>query len=147
MNTYEEKYKHALENFKKIKSANSDNKELVNFIEYEYPELRESEDERIKKELIQYLKDYPNLPNGHYCCNDFFAWLEKQGEQKLEWSEDDERDIDNIIWLCDNIEKGIENTWIPSQAKRIKDLMNRIKSLKLKHQKECITLKLNNYGR
>lgn len=46
-------------------------------------ELKESEDERIRKELIQYLKDNPtNLPGGQYCRDDFFRWLEKQGEQK-----------------------------------------------------------------
>lgn len=35
------------------------------------------DDEKILKELIQYMKDYPNLPNGHYSRADFFAWLEK----------------------------------------------------------------------
>ena len=49
-----------------------------------FPELKESEDERIRKELIQYLKDYPNLPNGNYCRDDFFAWLEKQ-ESEPNW--------------------------------------------------------------
>lgn len=47
-----------------------------------FPELKKNEDEKIRKELIQYLKDYPNLPTGKYCRNDFFTWLEKQGEQK-----------------------------------------------------------------
>ena len=47
-----------------------------------FPELKESEDEKIRMELIQYLKDYPNLPNGNYCRNDFFAWLEKQGQTR-----------------------------------------------------------------
>ena len=46
------------------------------------PEFQESEDERIRKELIQYLKDYPNLPNGNYSRSNFFAWIEKQGEKK-----------------------------------------------------------------
>lgn len=45
-----------------------------------FPELKESEDKKIRKELIQYLKDYPNLPNGHYCRDDFFSWLKRQGE-------------------------------------------------------------------
>jgi len=47
-----------------------------------FPELKESEDEKIRKELIQYLKDYPNLPNGNCCRDDFFSWLEKQSEKK-----------------------------------------------------------------
>ena len=44
-----------------------------------------------------------------------------------EWSEEDKQNLDNIIWLCENCEKGIENVWIPSQAKEIKRL---IKSLR-----------------
>ena len=56
---------------------------------YLFPELKESEDERIRKELIQYLKDYPNLPNGQCCRDDFFAWLEKQRQDKSILSEED----------------------------------------------------------
>ena len=43
---------------------------------------KESEDERIRKALIQFLRDYPHLPNGKYSRSDFFAWLEKQKEQQ-----------------------------------------------------------------
>lgn len=50
--------------------------------EHLLPELKEGESERIRKELIQYLKECNNLPNGQYCRADFFAWLEKQGEKK-----------------------------------------------------------------
>ncbi len=46
---YKQKYEQALENIKKIKAANKDNKELVDFIEYQYPELKESEDEKMIK--------------------------------------------------------------------------------------------------
>lgn len=42
----------------------------------------ESEHEKIKKELIQYLKDNPtNLPNGQYCRDEFFTWIENQSVQ------------------------------------------------------------------
>ena len=47
-------------------------------IELIFPELAESEDERIRKELVQYLKDYPNIPTGQYSKSDFYAYLEKQ---------------------------------------------------------------------
>ncbi len=49
-----------------------------------FPELAESEDERIKKELIFYLGDMPEdteLRNG-VTNRDVLVWLEKQGEQK-----------------------------------------------------------------
>ena len=47
---------------------------------------------------------------------------------KPAWSEEDKENLDNIIWLCENCEKGIEHTWIPSQATEIKNLIKRIKS-------------------
>ena len=45
MEDYKKKYEEALENLKRIKTANKDNNELVNFIEYKYPELKESPSE------------------------------------------------------------------------------------------------------
>ena len=73
-----------------------------------FPELKESEHEKIRKELIQYLKDYPtNLQSGQYCRDDFFKWLEKQKEQEPTtqpvWSEEDEKlhklSIENLTEL------------------------------------------------
>lgn len=72
-------YKEKLRLAKEALESGSYDKETI---EYIFPELKESEDEKIRKELVQYLKDYPNLPKGNYCRDDFFAWPEKQGEQK-----------------------------------------------------------------
>jgi len=48
-----------------------------------FPELKESEDERMRKEIIQYIKD---LNRGGYLeskySTDWIAWLEKQPEKK-----------------------------------------------------------------
>ena len=63
-------------------------------IESLFPELKESEDERIRKELIEYIKDqqssfisapdcrdkYEEEENNKY--NSWITWLEKRGEQK-----------------------------------------------------------------
>ena len=63
-------------------------------IETLHPELVESEDERIRKELIEHIKDqqssfisapdcrdkYEEEENNKY--NSWIAWLKKQGEQK-----------------------------------------------------------------
>jgi hypothetical protein len=79
----EEKAKHydeAIERAKSLIDFCSDSE--LKTLEYVFHELKESKDEKIRKELIQYLKDYPNLPNGQYSRNDFFTWLEKQGNQK-----------------------------------------------------------------
>ena len=86
MEDYKKKYEEALDNFKKIKAANKYNNELVDFIEYEYPELKENEDERIRKECISIIDawDKSCRLQGDYCevAPKCIAWLEKQGEQK-----------------------------------------------------------------
>ena len=47
-----------------------------------FPELREREDDRIRKNIISWLKNMEGqtIPIGEY--NSAIAWLEKQGEQK-----------------------------------------------------------------
>lgn len=60
-------------------------------LEVVFPELKESDDERIRKEIISYLKrkveTSPSIPAA---IGYWIAWLEKQGEQKTTWSENDE---------------------------------------------------------
>jgi len=76
--------------------------------EYLFP-LEESEDEKIRKELIGFLR---NIPNSNYTCEEMDLWLEKQGSEENEgnlggissnsaWSEEDIRniqDIDSILF-------------------------------------------------
>lgn len=50
-------------------------------------------------------------------------------EQNPGWSKEDKDDLNNIIWLCDNCIRKCEHTWIPSQATRIKSLIERIKNI------------------
>lgn len=48
-----------------------------------FPELKESEDEKIKEDLIQWINDFPDtIWRGHY-KKDILAWFEKQGEQSI----------------------------------------------------------------
>ena len=74
---YEKKYKEALERAKQFseKPYLEDSKGIV---EYIFPELKESEDERIRKSLIDMLK------NDEKCYLKEIAWLEKQGEKPTE---------------------------------------------------------------
>ena len=52
-----------------------------------FPELKESEDERIKKSLLYVIEHHPTLPTEE--AEEYIAWLEKQGEQKpVEWSDE-----------------------------------------------------------
>ena len=83
---YKEKYEQALGNLNKIKTANKDNKELVDFIEYQYPELIQNEDEKTRKQILncfRTMKQQGCFPSKHKEQYDsWIAWLEKQGKQK-----------------------------------------------------------------
>lgn len=84
---YKEKYEQALDNLMKIKAENKDNKELVDFIENKYPELKESEDEKNIKDLIDELKCSLRAAN---CQNDACGGGYEKRIALLEWS---------IAWL------------------------------------------------
>ena len=60
-----------------------------------FPELAESEDERIRRELIDFLEYYRlnNVLDSKTISllTDSVAWLEKQGEQKPYWKPSDEQ--------------------------------------------------------
>ena len=46
-----------------------------------FPELKEDDDERIKKELIQWIDEFPDTIWRDY-YKDIIDWIKKQGEQK-----------------------------------------------------------------
>ena len=75
---YEEKYNIALANAEAYHNITT-NTEVKNWLEYTFPELKESEDERIRKEIIQFLQ----LPHPQFVgkrnYEECIAWLEKQG--------------------------------------------------------------------
>ena len=66
-----------------------------------FPELAESEDERMIREIKRYIKeqgDKPSgLPNGTAAVNDMLSWLEKQGESPSEIHYWTEEEIEPII--------------------------------------------------
>jgi hypothetical protein len=78
---YEKKYKEALEVAKRklcFDKAGMVDSFTPNDIYEMFPELKESDDERIRKELIGFLR---NIPNSNYTCEEMALWLEKQGVQ------------------------------------------------------------------
>lgn len=79
---YEQKYKEALEKARK-KIENSRNIEMVSFIEDAFSELKESKDEKIKKELIKWMNDFPDEIWRFIYKKDIIAWLEKHDENIL----------------------------------------------------------------
>lgn len=97
MINYEQKYKEALELAKQVALT----KENVVAIEYIFPELAESRDEKIRKKLIRLFKDgYSQNSSAIFAgvkVEDIIAWLEKQ--KPVEWSEEDEKKINRITHL------------------------------------------------
>ena len=98
---YEKIYKEALN---KAKSKIWNDKGHVLYeddIKEIFPELAESEDERIMKEIIKLVKYYygSSLALKHAVSKDeMVAWLEKQGEQKSAWNKEDEQFFNTALW-------------------------------------------------
>jgi hypothetical protein len=90
MENYEKKYKEALERAKYLKE-NTDSvgaKDISYTFEQIFPELRESEDEKIRKGLIKGLSamrdihKHQTFSDDAINIDDAIAWLEKQGKQE-----------------------------------------------------------------
>lgn len=74
---YEEKYKQALGWMRSLyKGLHGATKEDA---EHYFPELKESEDERIKREILDYINGFANLKDEKI-PTEWLEWLEKQGE-------------------------------------------------------------------
>lgn len=127
MENYEQKYKDALNWMRSIYPTmqGTDREDA----EHHFPELKESEDERIRKEIIEFLiwlKEFRNggyEPSGKYVIEDMIAWLEKQGEHKPAWSEEDETNMDAVWRACGQAYgtdyQGILGDWLKSLKERV----------------------------
>ena len=80
---YDKSFERAKQQLEGAKVFDYDNEQIAHDIRTTvcsiFPELKESEDERIRKELIDFVKSrlawFPD-------CKRFTAWLEKEGEQR-----------------------------------------------------------------
>lgn len=96
---YEKKYKEALERAKVIYQGSykpDTAATIAETLQNVFPELCESEDERISKEIIKYLEQ--TVPHNHrdevLKSKEWTAWLEKQGEQKpAEWKQENVEEL------------------------------------------------------
>ena len=84
MDLYEKKYKEALEKAKEFYALceKCGAKDTVDFLEDSFPELKESEDEKIRKAMIKGLSSCASKYWGGFEIKAAIAWLEKQGEQE-----------------------------------------------------------------
>ena len=130
--TQEEKaeaYSKAVEKAKQEYSITT-SEDRKQWLEELFPELRESEDEKIRKEIL----DYIDKSTG---CKRWVAWLEKQGEQKSfdyenanipqkdsTWSEEDKHWMQKVIDFMNHPDL------IKATPTLAKDTINWLKSLK-----------------
>lgn len=91
MNNYEQKYKEALERAKAMIKVADNQDEVIGFANTIFPELAESEDEKIRKLLIEAVTQ---VLQDQYCSNrgvskeKVVAWLEKQDDKEKDILED-----------------------------------------------------------
>lgn len=106
---YEKEYKKLKANIKEaylFAQTNSTKAVLENIL----PELRESEDEKIRKLLIRLFKSNANEKFDDVSTQEILAWLEKQGERKPAWSEEDEHRAEDTIYFLDTAKKHYAST-------------------------------------
>ena len=132
---YEQKYKEALERMKSwVRGEHPECfSEAQKAAEFIFPELAESEDERIRKKVIEVLK--LNIKGAEsqmqasrgvdrcfeiYACNKVIAWLKKQGKKQSIWSDSDRtmaftlmRDVGQMTYIS-NEGKNERFQWLNS---------------------------------
>lgn len=106
---YEQRYKEILEAVKELQEDNPCDDGINKWVEDKFPELREAENEKIRKEIIQSIKDNMIVTHKEKCL----AWLEKQGQVKeseisqpiKETSKENGNSLTNKAWS--EIQNGI----------------------------------------
>jgi hypothetical protein len=82
-------------------------------LELLFPELKESDDERIRKELLEHCKNQakPYIQTGNKCpqIQSWIDWLEKQGESNMGISEATKKELENN--LNNALEKETPESW------------------------------------
>ena len=78
---YEEKYKKALQAVNELKQITTSDDDIQKWADKHFPELAESEDEKIRKEILEYFQQFENEELRGVNISDWIAWLEKQGEK------------------------------------------------------------------
>ena len=113
--TIEEKakaYDYALERAKAINDEKDvDVESGTTICEYIFPELKESEDEKIKKEIISILRNTYWTSNRNR-FNELVTWFEKQDEKKpcmVQWKGDNLKEVISFTGKDKNFEKWFKS--------------------------------------
>lgn len=131
---YKEKYEMALEGIQEILGSGEDSikmSRLQQRLQGIFPELKESEDEKIRQFLIHEVTETSDEIMSYRNMNkkDVLAWLEKQGEKGTNgndreipnsaWNEEDELRMENILSVIEGHGYPMEVEWIKSIKDRI----------------------------
>ena len=116
-----EAYDEALERARAINNGKDvDVESGTTICEYIFPELKESEDEKIRKEIISILRNTYWTSNRNR-FNELVAWLEKQGEQTS--SQTNERAwlylVSDVLTWKDGIGQYLDDPRVQELAKRL----------------------------
>ena len=130
---YKEKYNKLVEAVKVLQKTNPSDEGIQNWVNDNVPELKEIEDERIRKAMINIFathKDY-EVYFG-VSVEDIRVWLERQGEQKpieTTWkpSEEQMKILDEILNFAANHESPYWNDYILGT---LNNLIRQLKKLK-----------------
>ena len=136
--TYEEKYKRAFEIAKEVYHDDRKDKIWREWLTKPFPELKESEEERIRKGLINGFKEcledcqYPKNAVKYWHnveVDNILAWLEKQGEQKSSDFSDIRTwkyIVDMVLTEKDGIGNYLDNPDTERIAKRLQERQGNI---------------------
>ena len=118
---YEKKYNEVLATAKRIISDNCSKVEKL-CLECVFPELRESEDERIRKAIVELLKEIEEdeTYTGRQHIPDMLAYLEKQKDSKWSPSEDEMGVLYRLCYVSNQVtdEDDTELTRLYQDLKR-----------------------------
>lgn len=94
-----------------------------NTLESIFPELKESEDEKIRKDIATFIFNYKGDIKDRAKWMKYLgvkvSFVEKQGEQKPTWSEEDEKMVKDIIAAIDSLYYHGMVKWLKSLKERI----------------------------
>ena len=105
-----QRYDKALERAKGVIEQNPLMEYLKKGIEYIFPELKESEDERIRKIIYGWIYTQPSeFFEGGFSKEEMLTWLEKQGHDGKKWIYEDVYIKEKEQLIQDGIDEVLEN--------------------------------------
>ena len=81
-------------------------------------------DERLRKTTIDFLKEY--AIKGYENAVECIDWLEKQGEKEIAWDKEDEENMNNVLYILNQL----KDTSAYKEDDVVEKIINWLKSIK-----------------